>query len=112
VASDVESENGFGGLAGQTVWYDCLPGESMGFLVTAGHNGNLCQARAAGPFVPGAPEFQAQTAQQKASAQYVWDIDVRMIDVQASSTTFELSWQRTSRASPDERLQYSRRLSL
>jgi hypothetical protein len=96
----------------QTVWYDFLPGESKSFMVTAGHNGDLCRTGAAGPMPFTSPEFQAWAAQEEASAQYVWHFDVHMIEVKAGSLTFDLSWQRTSRTPSDERLRYSQRLTL
>jgi hypothetical protein len=99
-------------LSSQVVWYDFLPGESKSFMATAGHNGDLCRTGAAGPLPFSTPDFQAWAAKEEASAQYVWHFDVRMIEVMASSITFELSWQRTSRVSPDERLRYSQRLTL
>lgn len=96
----------------QTVWYDFLPGESKSFMATAGHNGDLCRTGAAGPLPFSAADFQAWAAKEEASAQYVWRFDVHMIDVKSSSITFDLSWQRTSRASPDEPQRYSQRLIL
>lgn len=96
----------------QTVWYDFLPGESKSFMATAGHAGDLCRTGAAGPLPFTGAEFQAWAAKEEASAQYVWHFDVHMIEVKASSITFELSWQRTSRASSDEQLRYSQRLIL
>jgi hypothetical protein len=111
MVSDYPFENPFGGGFGKVLLYDFLPGESQSFLVTAGHSGNLCQTGASGPLPIATPELQTRLAQQEASAQYVWHIDVHMIEVGASSITFDLSWQRTSRA-PDERLQYSHRVTL
>src|SRR5439155_6922852 len=99
-------------LRNQTVYYDLLPGESKSFMVTAGHNGDLCQTGAAGPLPFTSADFQAWAAQEEASAQYVWHLDVRMMEVKAGSITFDLSWQRTSRVGSDERLRYSRRLTL
>jgi hypothetical protein len=96
----------------QTVWYDFLPGESKSFMASAGHNGELCRTGAAGPMPFSSPEFQAWAAKEEASAQYVWHFDVRMIEVKANSVAFELSWQRSSRASVDERLQFSQRLTM
>src|SRR5436190_15043488 len=99
-------------LRNQTVWYDFLPGESKSFMATAGHNGDLCRTGAAGPMPFTSPEFQAWAAQEEASAQYVWHFDVHLIEVRAGSVTFDLSWQRTSRTAPDDRLRYSQRLTL
>ena len=104
------SENAY--FSTQNVWYDFLPGESKSFMASAGHNGELCRTGAAGPMPFSSPEFQTWVAKEEASAQYVWHFDVRMIEVKASSITFELSWQRTSRVSPEERLRYSQRLTL
>jgi len=104
--------NATAGFSTQTVWYDFLPGESKSFMVSAGHNGELCRTGAAGPMPFSSPEFQTWAAKEEASAQYVWHFDVHMIEVTASSVMFELSWQRTSRASPDEQLRYSQRLTL
>jgi len=81
-------------------------------MVSAGHNEELCRIGAAGPMPFTSPEFQTWAAKEEASAQYVWHFDVRMLDVNASSIAFELSWQRTSRASPEERLRYSQKLTL
>ena len=103
------------GVGGTPIWYEFLPGESTSFLVTAGHadrdNHDLCAAGASGPlpFIPA--DQQANITRQEATALYVWHLDVRMIEVRASSITVDVSWQRTSHA-PDERLQYSQRLVL
>jgi hypothetical protein len=104
------------GVGGVPVWYEFQPGESTSFLVTAGRtdreNRDLCAAGASGPlpFIPS--DQQANIARQEATALYVWHVDIRMIEVRANSLTFELSWQRTSRTAPDERLQYSQRVVL
>jgi hypothetical protein len=104
------------GVGGIPVWYEFVPGESASFLVTAGHsdreNRELCSAGSSGPlnFLPA--DQQANIAHQEATALYIWHIDVRMIEVRASSMAVDVSWQRTSRGGPDERLQYSQRLVL
>ena len=99
--------------AGAPVWYEFAVGESTSFLATAGREGrDMCGAGVSGPLPFIAPDLQGSVARQEAAALYVWHLEIRMIEVHASTVTFDLSWQRTSRAAPDERLQYSQRLTL
>ena len=104
------SASGLSG-GGSAIWDDLLPGESRSFLVTAA-SGGACISGVAGPLPLSSPDLQARVAKQEASAKYVWHFDIRMIDVKVSTITFDLSWQRTSRNAPDERLQYVQRLTL
>jgi hypothetical protein len=91
---------------------DLLPGESIALIVTAGHGGDVCTSGIAGPIGSLPPQTDASVARQKASALYVWQFDVGVLEVQTNKITFDLSWQRTSNVPPDLRLHQSQRLTL
>src|SRR5215471_11438359 len=99
--------------------YEFSAGESMSFLVTAGRTdrdrGDVCTAGSSGPLSFVAPEFQANIARQEAIALYAWHVDIRMVEVHASTMTFDVTWQRTSHGASEEKIektQFSQRLVL
>jgi len=106
-----------GSPAGIAASYEFFPGESTSFLLTAGRvdrerSSDLCSGGAVGPLSFISPELQPNVTRQEATAAYAWHVDVRMIEVHATTIDLEVSWRRTSHSTPDEKVQYSQRLAL
>jgi hypothetical protein len=102
---------------GIPAWYEFAPGDSTSFLVTAGRvdrdRSDVCLSGAvAGPLPLIAPSLQPNVTRQEATAMYAWHVDLRMVEVNANTITFDVSWQRTSHAAPDDKMQFSQRLVL
>jgi hypothetical protein len=98
---------------GGAMWYEFVGGETASFLATAGREGrDLCTTGVSGPLMYVAPNLQPNVARQEAGALYAWHVDVHLLEVNANTISVDVSWQRTARASPDERVQYSQRLKL
>jgi hypothetical protein len=101
---------------GAEMFYEFTAGDTGSFLATAGREGpqgrDVCATAVSGPLMFVAANQQPSVARQETGATYVWHIDVRLLEVTANTISFEVSWQRTSHAAPDERLRYSQRLNL
>jgi hypothetical protein len=104
------------GSPGAEMFYEFTAGDTGSFLVTAGREGpqgrDVCATAVSGPLMFVATTQQPSVARQETGATYVWHVDVRLLELTANALSFDVSWQRTSHAAPDERLQYSQRLNL
>jgi hypothetical protein len=102
--------------SGAQMWYEFTAGDTASFLATAGREGpqgrDVCATAVSGPLMFVAANQQPSVARQESGATYAWHVDVRLLDVTANTIRVEVSWQRTSRAAPDDRVQYSQRLNL
>ena len=103
-------------LSGGVMWYEFTAGDTASFLATAGREGpqvrDVCATAVSGPLMFVAANQQPSVARQEAGAAYAWHVDVRLLEVSANTIAVDVSWQRTSHAAPDERVQYSQRLNL
>jgi hypothetical protein len=104
-----------GDVAGGTyVGDDMLAGESARLNVAVGNGDDLCYSSVwAGP-KSGIlwPAMQDTVNKQEATAQYIWRFDVRTLEVMTDRIKFDLTWQRTSRATPGEVIERTQQMTL
>ena len=88
-----------------------VTGESKRLNLTAGRRNDLCQTGvwAAEPGVVVSTAFQEE---QEADALYIWRFDVAMHEIATDKIVFDLIWERTSRATPNESLRRTQRVTL
>jgi hypothetical protein len=99
---------------GTYVGDDMLAGESARLNVAVGDGDDLCHSSVwAGPQSGTLwPAMQEMVNKQEAPAQYIWRFDVRTLEVMTDRIKFDLTWQRTSRTTPDEVLERTQQMTL